>query len=321
MDLQQASQMQSALNELLRRFESLQLEHRELLARTSRPDGPRLKPPRIPMFAGEEHLLEPWLSQAGAIMSEAGMDLQDGKCVRFVALYLEKKARTVWDSRVREMHDAQGGCTTFDAFRSLLRNLLGPANSDVVGRARLRDLRQDKSVHAYLDAFLKLTRSLATPMPYLEQRELFIGGLRRGPMQFVRQHLVDASTFHDAAIAAQLYDRTMSHTAASGYESREPRSHSSPMELGHMHAVRSDSPAHSDRSSASVRSRTPSPAPRSGRNLTPYRPARRTESPSPHVRLSALTAVEREKCIAENRCFRCRKVGHVSRECPRHQKN
>lgn len=37
--------------------------------------------------------------------------------------------------------------------------------------------------------------------------------------------------------------------------------------------------------------------------------------------LKKLSDEDREKCIKEGRCFRCRQQGHLSRECPKHQNN
>ena len=39
------------------------------------------------------------------------------------------------------------------------------------------------------------------------------------------------------------------------------------------------------------------------------------------IRIEKLTKEEREKCIREGRCLRCRKLGHYSRNCTTFQSN
>ena len=272
----------------------------------------RPKPPRIPFYGGAESGLEPWLSQAGAILEVSGVDLRSRSAVQYASLYLEGKARTVWDHFVREAQVSGEECTTFADFADLLRKLLGPMNTDVVGRARLRALRQKRDVHSYTETFLKILRSLETPLGDLNAREAFIGGLKPAVMGFVRQKISLHASLKEALEAAQLFDRTLTYGSEPGRQSRarDPE----PMDLGVM---RTGSPSASA-SGSPASSRSPSPAPRSPAASSARRtgsPKRRSPSPVP-ARVALLTDAEREKCLQEGRCFRCRKRGHRKAECP-----
>jgi hypothetical protein len=159
-------------------------------------------------------------------------------------------------------------------------------------------------------------------MADLEQRELYIGGLKKGPMQFVRQKISPGATLQDATAAAHLYDRTISSSASSSMANTHSpthptfhshsHSHNTPMDIGTM-SVRFDSPASSQRSAAS--SRSPSPDPR---RPTCQRPSgsKRNGSPAPS-RSPTLSTAERAWCDREHRCYHCKKVvRHKASECP-----
>ena len=263
------------------------------------------------MFDGNESKLEAWLSQTESIlMITPGISLTDVTCVNYTCLFLENKARLAWDHRARELDDKSAGCHNWQTFSALLRKLLGATNTDITGRARLRDLRQTGSVQTYAEAFLRYARSLETPMPDLELREQFIHGLKRDVQQYIRQQQPDS--FHEAQTAATLYDKTFYGL----FKKSQSSSTAVPMELGSVSTSRRH---------VRINSRSPSPGPSNRRSLTP-RPtnrrsttpqsSNRSHSPAP-ARLNALTAEERQRCIDENLCFRCRKPGHRTSSCPK----
>ena len=276
--------------------------------------GVKPKLPRIPFYNGTESGLEPWLSQAGAILRMSGVDLQSRTAVQFASLYLEGKARTVWDHHLRACQEADADdCASFADFSELLRKLVGPMNADVVGRAKLKHLYQRRDVRSYTDAFLRILHSFTTPLGDLNAREDFINGLKPAVMNFVRQKIPADATLQDALAAAQLFDRTFSRPLRFDAPAHRPAtSGPEPMDLGSMHA----SSASSSRSaSVSTGKRRSSPFSDRGRDSRGQKSVKRAHSPSA-VRLSVLTEADREQCIREGRCFRCRQRGHRKPDCP-----
>ena len=260
--------------------------------------------PKVPQFNGNESKLESWLSQTESIlMITPGISLSDVSCVNYACLFLEDKARLAWDHRARELEDKAAGCHNWHAFSTLLRKLLGATNTDITGRARLRDLRQTGSVQTYAETFLRYARSLETPMPDLELREQFIHGLKRDVQQYIRQQHPDS--FHDAQTAATLYDKTFYGL----FKKTSSSSSAVPMELGSVSTSRRH---------VRIDSRSPSPGPSNRRSYTPRASNHRSHSPAP-ARLNALTAEERQRCIDENLCFRCRQPGHRTSSCPKNR--
>lgn len=279
--------------------------------------------PKVPMYSGSERELETWLSQARAIMdADPCRDLQSPEIVGYAVLFLEKRARQAWDFLSRTRGDARCGCRNFEDFARELRKLLGPAHSDITARQALRNLRQrrgKRSMKEYVDKFLSLVRSMETPTGDLDLREAFVGGLQTDARVYVR-HSPNMVTCQDAIAAALLWARTVAEEeGAPTWTEREGRSDGPrPMDLGVL------SLASSSRSRSSSRSKSPG-----RRQMSPARSqstysrggggsaAQRAGSPAARPkRWPRLSDAERAKCLEDGLCFRCRKPGHVSWQCP-----
>ena len=321
MDPELFQQQQQQQQHLMEQFAALQLEMQRLQADNLRLQGalhqdnqllaqnnmPRLK---VPKYDGAEHRLEPWLSQARDILSVMRWPHDSPASVQLVAVSLEGKARTAWDCHVSE----HGVPASFDAFCTVMHDIVGPKNTDITGRRKLRTLHQDRSVRAYTDQFLRIVRTFRTPMADLDLREHYIGGLKRDAMQYARQAIPADGTFREAINAALLFDGTI----------RASESSASAMDLGSIQVSHGRTASASPASSRAP-SRSPSPAPRPSsyhRHSRTHRtasPAVRFRSDSPGSqpeRLAALTSEERDRLFREKRCFRCRKSGHMAYNCP-----
>ena len=278
--------------------------------------GQILRLPKIQQFSGDrESDLEPWLSQTRSIVNASdNVKLTDISCIRYTHVYLEQKARLVFDAQVTATGSDTANCKNWDEFAALLRRLLGPHNSDITGRQRIRDLRQTGSVSSYTSSFLRLARSLETPMQDLDLREFYVGGLKSDVQQYIRQQF--PATLHDAHVAAALYDSTFYRKSSSNNNSHRPNhQRPEPMDLGYTSASarpgRSISRT-SSRQSSRASSRSRSPAPRIRSHSSERLHATTSERP----RLTTLTPEERERCMREHLCFRCRKSGHSATNCP-----
>jgi hypothetical protein len=100
----------------------------------------------------------------------------------------------------------------------------------------------------------------------------------------------------------------------SSYHARHHSNHhneATPMDLGSV----STRPHHHHHSASSSRDNTPDRS----RSNVPHSPSPYPRAPTTAPRLARLTNLEREALFKQHACFRCRKPGHISRDCPLNQ--
>jgi hypothetical protein len=274
----------------------------------------------VQSYDGKDSDLEAWLAQTRDILSYTPrVDLENPSAVRYAALFLTGRARDAWEFNKRETQDGCCNCTSFNEFARLMRRMLGPANANIVGRSEIRRLAQTGSVQSYTDRFRRLAASLETPMQAYDLLEFYIDGLKPEVQKYVRQQ--SPGSPNDAYEKALYYDKTFYRLGNSARSSQRNHHHNPapsgsavPMELGTVHAGTSRN-SYKSRSPSRSNSRSPT------RSFTPRRQQTPQRSSSPAVRLTALTAEERQVCIKEGRCFRCRALGHTSSQCPKNTQN
>ena len=285
---------------------------------------PVAKLPKIADYDGKEAELEGWMSRTEALLAEyPSLSLYDASSVRYASLFLKGKARDVWDFKVRELlGDRTGGCQDWDEFCDLLRSLLGPKNVDILGRKQLRSLHQTGSVRRYTADFLRIMRSLRRPMADFDLREAYIGHLKEAVQKHVRTQALGDETLQQAISAAQLYEGVEDSAPSRG---RGSRSGPSPMDLGAMSDTGSEVSSYSRGRTPERRGRGKSPRGNSGqRGKSPRRsatPGRNRTPQKGRAKPSPLTPQEREKCMKEGLCLRCRQSGHYASQCPVYRKN
>lgn len=264
------------------------------------------KLPKIQPYSGKEAELEAWLSQTGKICALTnGVRLEDSSCVKYARLHLSGNALAVFDSKCLELqHNPQyadsweiAGCRNWQDFETLLRLHLGPPNPDITGRQALRALKQKGAVAPYTQSFLAILRTFKTPMLDLDKREAYIAGLKPKVMEHVRGHLPSTATLQDAIITATTWDKTMWHMShkPSGDTPSASKPGHTPMDLGALQASLANIEARMDKLAA-VNTKSAG----SGR-------------------VPKLSPEERERCIQEHLCFRCRKPGHSASNCPQNR--
>ena len=240
-----------------------------------------------------------------------GLDLDSPNCVIFVSSFLTGPAQTWFSSESDRapygMADS-AGFSTFEEFATALMRHLGDPNPEDKARRSLRSLKQTTSVKAYADEFQRII----TYLPNRDAADLrfdFIYGLKPKIQELLVgkvddscmpwQDVRDLAYRFDDVVMSSRFPFAPQPSRPSSFRDTRPSNDPSPMDLGAT-------------STEYHRGRTTTPgSPFRGRASTPD--PRSFASPLPK-----LTDQERQKLIATNGCFRCRKphAGHQARDCP-----
>lgn len=221
---------------------------------------------------------------------------------------------------------------TWDEWKALLVTAFQPINPVEGARDRLASLRQTGSVRAYASVF----RNVALQIPKItddEKKDRFVRGLK--PKIYHEIKIKDPRDFEEAvrlAVKLDSYDTSWrpkaepSRTSYRGVSSSYPE----PMDVD----INAISPEPFDpRAAAAIRSigSNPRAAIRSANALSrpTYRDAANgnggartspgtSQRPGPALRpmRQPLTDRERAEFREKGLCFKCRRKGHVARECP-----
>jgi hypothetical protein len=242
-------------------------------------------------FNGNRDHLYNWTVFMEIFLHAAGVHDQEHK-VLTAASYLVGDAATWWRITM-----SSAAVRTWDAFKTRLYEEFAPENVARMARKRLSTLKQRTSVDAYNREYRTIIAPV-TDMTEADKLHYYVTGLKLDvAMQVEIQrpqtvtdamhvaHSVDSTLFH---LRSQPYRQSRAGRQAADYGSQRndnARSYASaaayegpvPMELGAMH----------------VAGGAKRPA---GRN--------------------ARSQQERERLMAEGKCFFCKKTGHVARACP-----
>lgn len=272
------------------------------------------KPAKPDTFNGRPSAnADAWLFQMETYMATTGVS-GDPTRVQFAVAFLRDMASTWWCTVVQHADPPQ----EWEAFKTRFLDRFRPVEAARTARVALSSIRQRGSVADYTNAFLRHMQHI-TDMAEADKVQFYLRGLQLRIWDEV--DMKGPTTLEQAMNYAQRADlRRASRQQVSlssfrpPYDSRPtwtvPRaaeSHSSvPMELGYTSSANepdepSDSCGEQDGtvqgSQLSAFSSRPSsrPAPRTPPKLSPE---------------------ERERCMRDRLCFRCRRPGHVSARCP-----
>lgn len=190
--------------------------------------------------------------------------------------------------------------TSWDEWKAMLISAFQPVNPTETARDRLARLRQTGPVRSYASAFRTVTLLIPT-ITDDEKKDRFIRGLKPKIMHDVK---VKAPTTFDEAVQIAVRLDTLDAWRPSGAPStmsgRNPKTNgTAPMDLD-VNAIAFNPIA--VRSSANA--------------ITESRPSYRDVTRGSHPPRKPLTDREREDFKKRGICFKCRKPGHLARECP-----
>ena len=251
----------------------------------------------------------------------------DESKVRHATFFLKGAAAEWWDTV--DKRDASGVDVTanWDAFVARLRERYRPLQASAIARQRIDALRQKGPVSAYCDLFQKELTPITT-MSDEDQIFFFVKGLSSQVVQTkVREK--DPSTLHEAmdiAVRAEVYQGK--GQIAFGYRSYGASSHSSsaPMDVNAIDGTEEtpESPADSASRDMSPQQMLAAMEKMFVAALNHQKPkgagAPSNSAGGGNPRGDRIPGLKFEKgeidaLRRENRCFKCKQVGHMKGEC------
>ena len=188
---------------------------------------------------------------------------------------------------------------SWDEWKALLTSAFQPINPAETARDRLARLRQTTSVRTYAAVFRTVTLLIPT-ITDDEKKDRFIRGLKPKIMSDIK--VKAPHTFEEAVKIAVRLDSLDTWRPSSSKDQVRPgtskASYSDPMDVD-VNAITSTPAAVRSDVNAIANSR---PGPSGTFNSRPPR--------------KPLTDREREELKKKGICFKCRKPGHIARECP-----
>jgi len=243
------------------------------------PAGQHLKPNRPARYSGTKDYttIENWITSVNSYFALAGA--KPPHIYHYLNTIFTEEA-AIW-FRYHYQED-QAATLTWEEVRTAIRNFFTPPNKDRRLHDEWAQLRQTTTVAEYVGRFYKLGMQLP-PMEPTHLLDKFLRGLK--PKTRMELELKDPQTLAEAIRLADRFDsivyrKTVSLAPSTPAHSHEYESGGEPMQIDAMR----------------TKPKTPS---------TPKT-----------VTLKKLTAEERTHLRSIGACFRCRKTGHVSRECP-----
>ena len=307
----------------------------------SLPSKVKISPPSNFTGNSNETNVDSWLFEMEQYLDTTGVP--DHLRINVVRNYLKQGALQWWFSQSK-----LPTCpTTWEQFTIALKLRFQPIESARVARSQLRVITQAKSsVTEYASKFQSLLNRIPD-MAEADQIEYFINGLRS---QIQRDVVIqDPKTLQDAMIKAQKLDvllqpsrfshvdgfpsSSSSHSNASDFRPIFPSSSSSsavatPMELGNLNTAAEYEETPAEETDAALDQEYA----RYLQEGDEYEPEQTTteaeDEVDSKVQLQAmhqrrtipssfppLTREEFDRCMEQRLCLRCKRPGHVSREC------
>lgn len=258
----------------------------------------------------------------------------DASKVRYASLFLKSAAATWWDT----LDKSDGVDSDWSKFTEHMHKRYRPMVAKEVARQQLHSLRQTGTVSAWCDLFRRVLTAI-DDMNDADQVFLFVQGLKRVEVaNEVRKAQV--KTLHDAMVEAVRADAFHGNGRQNAYYSRGGSSSASAAVAMDLNAIQLESSTenaegdHGDdtpNGGGASRGMEPpdwhSTVDRLVQQAVEHRLAALSFKPSGGFkknggsssgagRVPGLSSADVAKLRAEGKCFRCKKTGHLKRECP-----
>ncbi len=241
---------------------------------------------------------------------------------------LGKVAAAWWRSYLTAHPDPATRHTTFVGWGNLLAANFMPVNASQAARDKLRNYSMgNRTLREYLYGFRKLVNDVQPPMADEEKLDKFLGGLPLWMRREIDKSYPAITLFERAAEMAERLEATNRRlNAAYSSNSSNRRSYRDAVVYG------SDQASNRNRSANQASHSRNGPAPMevdaigagSGNGNGQRRNGggdRRGGGRNDKRMPPRLDPQERERCRREGLCFRCRRGGHIGRDCPNNRRN
>jgi Ty3 transposon capsid-like protein/Zinc knuckle len=291
------------------------------------------KPPKPDTYDGNMRTnVETWLFQLSQYFTVARV--ADAERVPFAVTFLRENALTWWRSdSMRREQQHESPITTWKEFESVFRTRFQPVDQSNQARLRLTRLQQERSVAAYNGVFLRELQMI-NDMSVADQILHYTNGLKREVAKEVA--LKDPKSVDEAMIMAQRYEMITSNrrfqlpsnrpSSSSQYRpnSYAPHSTSAPMDLSNMEDVHGDYDMPNEHagqfdataaaSEFNALQRKPFQQQSSNTNNNSNNNNKRRQN------VPGLSKEAYDQCMRSGQCFRCKRTGHLARNCPTNSK-
>jgi hypothetical protein len=249
--------------------------------------------------------------------------------VKYAALFLKGAAAEWWDA----LDKSDGVEDDWYMFTERLRERYRPMVAAEVARKQLYQLKQTGSMSAYCDIFLKVLTPVQD-MSDADQVFLFLNGLKRldvanevrkaqpASLNSAMKEAVRADAFHSGSRQPGYFGRGGSNPAGT-----------SPMDLHALDAILDDGNNGGETNEEANHDANPRQDAYSLQEMLnrmqalehrlaavssskPFGGSKKSGAGGGRDRVPGLSAADVAQLRAEGKCFRCKKPGHLKRECP-----
>ena len=234
--------------------------------------------------------------------------LPETQWVEFAATFLRDGASTWWRAHLDLVERQESPLITeWNVFKRVLTTQFQPVNAQKIARDRLHNLRQTKSVVEFVYEFHKICLEIKDVSPS-EKLDRFVRGLK--PSVREKVDIEDPQTVDEAMQIAQRIDSIQwtnrNRQREHGQRNRYHTAYRSSSVKREFNAAVIQ-PNHGQ---GKAEARLHAIGNNYGRKVNFRRPFISSSSSN------SMSFEQRQRCLQEKLCFKCRRPGHMIKECP-----